>query len=533
MPADKQEVLDDFIMDMDIETITLDDMQVKESDKNQDGRSQEMSFSEQANNQFFGDLKMNNVNIEEIKLGEPTGGASQKPLLGGDGQNVTINIEHASIAGDIKGDIKGDWKGDVKGDFKGDIKKTESENKPETDTETGKGGLRRKIGREIATEAAPIMEELAPASLSDVPEVDIPDFGRMNASGEITMDTLDDGFLKNVESDITLGELNKIEETPEPSIPQEIPMEDTVPVIDREPPARRTNVPRPADKARNDSIFNSEDDIIFIDGSELDKLVFGQNGDARKETPSINNVPVMEEIPVESPEDIPVPSDEREITIPVDQIRMNVKETVPLAEEIITEEEPVSSLDIPPLDEGIIRENDTAVEQIEINLEEPQPAVKAEAEPEFNFDLSVIPDVEMVEEDEPIALSLDELNNIDISDNTVMGFNADSIPAMETLPAETPGTAAAPAEDDEKIEISLDELNEIQKDISPDQGKDEKTRFIDEQIENLSGQSKDELRTVLSYLDKLLEDLPEDRIKEFAKSDYYDLYVKILDKLGV
>lgn len=44
---------------------------------------------------------------------------------------------------------------------------------------------------------------------------------------------------------------------------------------------------------------------------------------------------------------------------------------------------------------------------------------------------------------------------------------------------------------------------------------------------------KGEIRGVLSYLDKLLESLPEDKIEEFAKSEYFDTYKKLFEELGL
>ena len=44
---------------------------------------------------------------------------------------------------------------------------------------------------------------------------------------------------------------------------------------------------------------------------------------------------------------------------------------------------------------------------------------------------------------------------------------------------------------------------------------------------------KDNLKIIFKYLDDLLNNLPEDKIKEFAQSKYYDLYTKFLDNLGV
>jgi hypothetical protein len=44
---------------------------------------------------------------------------------------------------------------------------------------------------------------------------------------------------------------------------------------------------------------------------------------------------------------------------------------------------------------------------------------------------------------------------------------------------------------------------------------------------------KDELRTVLGYMDKLLEALPDEKIQEFASSDYFVMYKKLFEDLGI
>ena len=44
---------------------------------------------------------------------------------------------------------------------------------------------------------------------------------------------------------------------------------------------------------------------------------------------------------------------------------------------------------------------------------------------------------------------------------------------------------------------------------------------------------KNELKTVLSYMDHLLESLPEEKIEEFAKSEYFDTYKKLFKELGL
>jgi len=44
---------------------------------------------------------------------------------------------------------------------------------------------------------------------------------------------------------------------------------------------------------------------------------------------------------------------------------------------------------------------------------------------------------------------------------------------------------------------------------------------------------KSEIRSVLSYLDKLLDSLPEDKIEEFARSEHFDTYKRLFEELGL
>jgi len=42
-----------------------------------------------------------------------------------------------------------------------------------------------------------------------------------------------------------------------------------------------------------------------------------------------------------------------------------------------------------------------------------------------------------------------------------------------------------------------------------------------------------DMKKLLAYLDGLFEKLPEDTVKKFAGSEYFDLYIKVLNDLGV
>ena len=51
--------------------------------------------------------------------------------------------------------------------------------------------------------------------------------------------------------------------------------------------------------------------------------------------------------------------------------------------------------------------------------------------------------------------------------------------------------------------------------------------------EGIPSPLKQELKTVLSYMDKLLESLPDDKIEEFAQSEYFETYKKLFKELGL
>ena len=52
-------------------------------------------------------------------------------------------------------------------------------------------------------------------------------------------------------------------------------------------------------------------------------------------------------------------------------------------------------------------------------------------------------------------------------------------------------------------------------------------------ISGFPEQKQMNIKMLLRYLDGLFERLPEETIKKFASSDYFDLYLKVLNELGV
>jgi hypothetical protein len=48
-----------------------------------------------------------------------------------------------------------------------------------------------------------------------------------------------------------------------------------------------------------------------------------------------------------------------------------------------------------------------------------------------------------------------------------------------------------------------------------------------------SDKLKSDIRSVLSYLDALLDSLPEEKIEEFAHSQHFDTYKRLFEELGL
>lgn len=79
---------------------------------------------------------------------------------------------------------------------------------------------------------------------------------------------------------------------------------------------------------------------------------------------------------------------------------------------------------------------------------------------------------------------------------------------------------------DEELQIIENDKDEkLSEQINEENKTFQKESELDESL------SIKEIKSVINYLDELLDALPEDKIEEFVKSDYYKLYKKVLDEL--
>jgi hypothetical protein len=152
----------------------------------------------------------------------------------------------------------------------------------------------------------------------------------------------------------------------------------------------------------------------------------------------------------------------------------------------------------------------------------------AEAEAAEEVDLEALAaEAEELEDNVPVSPVVEDLE----------------IGELETLADET-GAAETPQKE---IEISFE--GDLAEDVEALQGSVEPETAVEEIPEaeevtegpadgaggsdGVPDNLKDEIRTVLKYMDHLLEALPDEKIQEFASSDYFVMYKKLFEDLGL
>ncbi len=129
-----------------------------------------------------------------------------------------------------------------------------------------------------------------------------------------------------------------------------------------------------------------------------------------------------------------------------------------------------------------------------------------------------------VDEATDLELSIDEteleLDDSELETGTDEGFEEFAAAVQDDL--------SAAGEDLEVEEIDLDQQLDISAaDLTEEEEDSEGT------IAELPAHIKSEIRSVLSYMDQLLEALPDDKIEEFAQSEHFDVYKRLFEELGL
>ncbi|EMI61259.1 hypothetical protein LEP1GSC072_1811, partial [Leptospira noguchii str. Bonito] len=200
--------------------------------------------------------------------------------------------------------------------------------------------------------------------------------------------------------------------------------------------------------------------------------------------------------------------------------------------------------------------------------EEPSDLIEAVDFDSPSSELSEISLEDDEDANEPIALSLDELDHILTDENEEpaalsedeFGSNISEVEEEEDLSeilGELPSVSDLDAfdsidedvskeEEVSKIVPTLESVKDQEMVIVLDEYADEEEsspieelRKTPDQTEAITGQlsgdvpSKDEMKRIMTYLDELLGNLPDDLIREFSRSDYFELYKKLMKQIGV
>lgn len=156
------------------------------------------------------------------------------------------------------------------------------------------------------------------------------------------------------------------------------------------------------------------------------------------------------------------------------------------------------------------------------------------------------PDLDNVAIDEP-ELEIIDFNDEKLEEPELAEFNID----LSDIESDFPAEQELPAEDADQIiesaefDVSVDEEIAAKEDLTVDLEEsmpEQETEVPEEditptktsdQVASLPVELKDEIKSVLSYMDQLLESLPEDKIEEFARSEHFEVYKKLFEELGI
>jgi hypothetical protein len=208
-------------------------------------------------------------------------------------------------------------------------------------------------------------------------------------------------------------------------------------------------------------------------------------------------------------------------------------------EEEATSTEEKDLLDLPE-EEEIVLEEISESDEPGLEKETGEPA-----EPEVDTGIEDTPEEMPFELDEELQLSPSEQKDLEASQD-LLGeeelIDLGEPDVDETELAEMESEVAQSVEPDIDEASVGDEAPE-----SAEQSVEEAFELADEKLEPLEEETpsaaptdgdlpddlKSEIRAILKYMDQLLESLPEEKIEEFANSEYFDVYKRLFEELDL
>ena len=270
---------------------------------------------------------------------------------------------------------------------------------------------------------------------------------------------------------------------------------------------------RPEEKPKEEEVgffAEDEDETIALTGDELDNIL--NTADITEETGEPTAIPEDNELIIEeaAPEpDRLIDKDnilelEEEAPALMTAAPVATEEEVPIElpeEEIVLEDLSGPEAEEP---EPISEEEINAFDEIQIDLPESEEEAGIEELPEITLDEEELP-TEEIELGEEFDLSTSEKEALESETGELA--DTDFLEPLEPAKPAPAATVTAP-----RIAVATATTTGA---------------------EEIPDDLKTEIKSILKYMDQLLEALPEDKIEEFARSEYFEVYKKLFDELGL
>ncbi len=237
--------------------------------------------------------------------------------------------------------------------------------------------------------------------------------------------------------------------------------------------------------------------------------------------------------------------DEGPLALSMDELE-SIASSAEVESELEPESEPEEEL-VDSLDRNPLPYEEEEDESIALSMEELENIAAIEEEPEPESE------IELIDEVLGDALPGEDLEDIgelpeEAPVSGLVGFESQSIAeeTAEEIPSNATEKKTATFSDDgtEPYLIDLDDyavdgklspLEDLRASQIPEatQDKTEEATSSDTTEKEADSVSSTEKKKVLSYLDNLLGNLPDQVIKDFSKSEYFELYKKMMKELGL
>lgn len=263
-----------------------------------------------------------------------------------------------------------------------------------------------------------------------------------------------------------------------------------------------------------------DEDLPIIEAAdEESELVLDIDAD---ETPVVSTVDAFDE-PIDEVDDA---MDLEELVEPdeLGGLELHAESPSETVEELLPSDDDLEELSLDDFD------NDQVIDKA---IEAPEAADEAGIDSPQAIDISYHPD--------EIATSLDDSLFVDSSkDDTEDAFElVEEVPLAEE---EAHAADEALADDEATVEeLATDEYDEPAPEptpesepiASPASAGPARAATPEPTTDSAPDKLKRDVKSVLVYLDQLLASLPEEKIEEFASSEYYDTYKRLFDDLGL